>query len=207
MSTIIYSTTPPTPDALTDAEADLLRADLSEPALQSLGNALTRVGNPPTLIDLDPGVTLVSNPLTHGGWTKILIPPEVWIDSTGAQELTVGTIPAKCRVAGCYLDVTTKYAGLAGTIEVEVGHDTDPNYFIVSADVKTAAVTLGIADADLGVGLVNASAVQGVAIPSWSVTKDLTITLTSGTGDLGDDEVTNLTTGTAYLLIKLEQLP
>lgn len=204
---ILYSGTPPTPTALTSAEIALLRNELLEPTIQVLGAALARTGPMSALTTLNSGVTLSSDPLTNNGWHKILIPATVWTTAAQTQVLTVGTIPAKTRVVGCYLDVTEAYAGLAGTIALKLGHATDDDFLLVSADVKTATVTLGLADADMGVGLTIAASIQNSSLPSWTATKGLILTMTSGTGNIGAAGVTLLSAGISYLYIKLETLP
>lgn len=152
------------------------------------------------------GVTVVKNRVGNIGKYQITIPRTVWTATDTAQVLTIMTLPAKVRVRGAILDVTTKLAGLAGTIQVSMGDEDDGDSLTVVADVKTAAVTLGLADADLGVGIIRAGAIQGGYIPSWTAAKGITVTLVSGTGNIGTAGVTNLTTGVMTVTLTLEDL-
>jgi hypothetical protein len=109
------------------------------------------------------------------------------------------------RVVAVIADTTTAYAGPAGTLTLEVGNSqpTDPNLYLLAHDVKTAAVVNGLADANLGVGLARASAVQGGELnaTNWAGSAFFTATLTSGAGNLS-----GLTQGATTFYVTVEKV-
>lgn len=150
------------------------------------------------------GCTRGKNALLKRGLTKITIPKDVWVAAATTQNLAVCSVPAKTRVVGVISDTTTAYAGLSGTIAIFIGKQSGGNEFILSHDVKTATVTKGLADADLGASLALATAIQGGDVLSWSAATSVYIRLTSGTGNIGSGTVTNLTTGSTDLYLITE---
>jgi hypothetical protein len=123
------------------------------------------------------------------------------------HEFVLATLPAKTAILGCYCDTTVAFAGLAGTITIEVGTAGSLADLIALHDVKTATVTKGLADADLGAGLARATAVQGGTIKSWTGASQPHLTLRSGTGNVGNGTVTNLTAGSVTVYLITETMP
>jgi len=121
------------------------------------------------------------------------------------QSDIVFTLYDKWAIVGIIADTTEAFAGLAGTISLKVGTTSGGAELILSHDVKTATVTKGIADADLGTSLNRANAVQGSLFNFSGSTLNVFASLVSGTGNLGDGATTNLTTGIVRLFIVTER--
>lgn len=154
------------------------------------------------------GVTKVYAGSIRTAWTKVTIPKDVWVAAALQQGYQLGSIPAKSKIRHVIADTTEAFAGggLGGTIQLSVGTAVAGTNLLVAHDVKTAPVTAGLVDADLGANINRAAAVAGGHIFSWSATTPIYVTLTSGAGNLGNGAVTNLTNGTVTLYIELELL-
>jgi len=138
---------------------------------------------------------------------KITVDYTAWNAAAVLQHLYPITLPPKTKVIAVIADTTIAYAGLAGTIQLQVNMaGTDQGYILIH-DVKTAAVRKGLLDADLGTNLVNANLIGGGYIPSWTVVSQPGIELISGTGNLGDGSVTNLTAGSTTFYFTTEVMP
>lgn len=115
----------------------------------------------------------------------------------------IATLPAKARILAVYADTTTKYIGGAvATATLRLGSTAGGVEVLASHDVFTAAVTKGLADADLGTSLVRAAAVQGGYMPSFTATTALTARITT-TGA----NTNALTQGSTTWYIECEVLP
>lgn len=120
-------------------------------------------------------------------------------------DLTLATLPAGTRLDAIYLDLTTAFACASvctsSTLSMTVGSSAGGNDLLVSFDADAATALWGDADAELGTGINRASAIQGGFLGSWTTTTPVSLRLTSGTGNLGNGTVTNLSQGTfvAYL--------
>ena len=136
---------------------------------------------------------------------KVAIPKETWRVAGLTQDVRLCSMPPRARIAAVYADTTEAYAGLAGTIQLQVGTSVGGTELILAYDVKTAAVTKGLADADLGAQTTRAAAVQGSS-GTWAG-QDIYARLTSSVGNLGNGTITNLSTGMTYVYIIMEVLP
>lgn len=134
---------------------------------------------------------------------KVTIPNSVWTAAATSQSIVFGTLVGKSKIVGIYADTTQAYAGLAGTIALKFDNASGGSGLLLSADVKTAPVTQGLLAADLGAKLDAAGAVQGGYV-AWSGQTSLYATLTSGSGNLGNGTVTNLTTGSTTVYVETE---
>ncbi len=124
--------------------------------------------------------------------------------AAASQDVTLCTIAAGCRIVYFYVETTIAYAGLAGTIAIKVGSSAGANDILVSHDVKSAAVVKGLLDADMGAALAEAALIQGAFLPSWTVPTDISIRLTSGTGNIGAAGVTLMSAGSSTFYVGLE---
>lgn len=154
----------------------------------------------------DPFVVVVANGGLQRQVFKVRIPKEAWRGAAVSQEIRLGTTDVRTRIVGCFCDTTVAFAGLAGTIQLQIGSASGLSDLILLHDVKTAAVTKGLADADLGAMLARATAVQGGG-GSWTGGNDIYAKLFSGTGNVGTGAVTNLTAGTVYVYVVTEVMP
>lgn len=152
------------------------------------------------------GITALSNGHFKRAFYKVTVTKDAFITAGLTAEVTIGTLPAKTRVLGIVADTTVAYAGLAGTITLMLGYGATPNEFVIAHDVKTAAVTKGLADADLGAGLARATAVLGGVLPSWSATTAIKARITSSVGNVGDGAATLMSAGSTTYYIVTERM-
>jgi hypothetical protein len=116
---------------------------------------------------------------------------------------TIATLPAKTRLVGIYADTTTKYIGGAVTAAtLIVGKSVGGNEYVASHDVFTAAVTKGLADADLGTSINRANAIQDGDLPSFTATTNINVRLTTVTANTNA-----LTQGSTTYYLITERLP
>jgi hypothetical protein len=168
---------------------------------QSLLGSLAK----PNASDLQTGDYKYAGQLSVGVH-KITIPYTRFIASATSQFLTCWMIPARTKIISVVADVTTKFQGTAGTLQLRVGDRTiDGTEFILAFDCKTAAVTKGLLDADMGTLLARANRVQGGTF-EWAQ-QFAYIGLFSGSGNLGTGSVTNLTQGSVDLYLTVERMP
>jgi hypothetical protein len=149
--------------------------------------------------------------IANGGLMRqvyaVKIPKESWRTAGTTQQVRIGSTPVRARIVGCFCDTTVAFAGLAGTIQLSVGSAAGtPADMIAAHDVKSGVVTKGLADADLGSLLARATAVQGGG-GNWSAGNDIYAQLISGTGNLGNGTVTNLTNGEVKIYVVMEVMP
>lgn len=116
---------------------------------------------------------------------------------------TIATLPAKTRLVGIIADTTTTYTGGGVTAAtLIVGKTVGGNEYIVSHDVFTAAVTKGLADADLGTSINRANAVQTGDLPSFTATTNISVRLTTVTANTNQ-----LTQGSTTYYLITEAMP
>lgn len=152
------------------------------------------------------GITVGYNGDQRRGTFKITVANTAWITAGLTQSITLAVIPAKCSVKSVIADTTAALTNGVSTLALTVGPTGTLAGYIASHDVKTAPVTKGLADADMGTLLTRAAAVQGGHMPSWSAGVNLVATLTSGTVNLGNGAVTALTTGSTTFYVSIEML-
>ncbi len=95
---------------------------------------------------------------------------------------TIATLPAKTRLIAVYADVTTPFTG--GTVSaatLTVGKSAGGVEYLAVCDVKTGAVTKGLADADMGTEMTRAAQIQGSAIVNWTGTTTVSARITTVT--------------------------
>lgn len=112
----------------------------------------------------------------------VTIPYTAWSVAATTKTLRLCDVQLGTHISKVVAITSPAMAGTAGTISLEVGYEDDIDGFIVSHDVKTAAVVKGGADADLGVLLTRATAVQGGYL--FAAQKQIQAKLTSGSGNL-----------------------
>jgi len=116
---------------------------------------------------------------------------------------TIATLPAKTRLCALYADVTQTFSGgTVATATLSLGTSAGGLGLILAADVKTAVVTLGLLDADLGASVTRAASIQGCYVPSWSGTTILSARITTTVGN-----TSALTQGSITWYIVTEVLP
>lgn len=143
---------------------------------------------------------------TRSIW-KLTIDKSTWTAAALIQEIQIATLPAHTRIVGAYCDTTIAYAGLAGTIQLTISGSGFDGSIIATHDVKSAPVTKGLLDADMGTGLTRAARIQDALLISWTGVSQPQVRLTSGTGNIGTGTVTNLSTGSTTIYLITETLP
>jgi len=140
------------------------------------------------------------------GVNKVTISYTELVAAALDDRIQTHVIPAKSKITNVIADVTTPFAGLAGTITLGLGDGTTTETeYLLNFDVKTAAVTKGLVDADLGVKLSRANSVQG-GIFYWA-NSIVHAHFISGTGNFGNGTVTNLSAGSVDIYITVERMP
>lgn len=179
---------------------------LSTPIVRLSGRINFEVGNL-VPITLPAGVT--QNTLGYVGDQvfKVTIDKAAWTTAGASQSIVFATLPKRTTIVGCYADVTTAFAGLAGTIQLAV-MTTVGVELLTYSDVKTAAVVLGTTAGQLGTGLTT-SLVQGVFVPNWNSDGGVQIqaVLASGSGNIGNGTVTNLSAGVVSVYLITRTMP
>lgn len=155
-----------------DGQADLAR----------ISNAAAKVTSP--LTNGTTGITEGFNGEVRRGMFKITVGYAALQAAALTKDLVLGKLPAKSRLISIVADTTEAFAGPAGTLNLTVGKTAGGAEFIASHDVKSGAVTKGLADADMGTSMTRAAAVQGGTVSSWSADTDLQLRLTSNSGNL-----------------------
>jgi hypothetical protein len=115
---------------------------------------------------------------------------------------TICTLPAKTRLTAIYADTTTKYiGGNISAVALKIGSTVGGAEVLASHDVFTAAVTKGLADADLGTSMVRAAAIQGGYMPSFTANTAISVRITTTSNN------TNvLTQGSTTYYLETEKL-
>lgn len=140
------------------------------------------------------------------GVNKVTINYTDLVAAATLNRLQTHVIPARTKITNVVADVTTAFAGLAGTIAMMVGDGTvDEHEYINSFDIKTVIITKGLADADLGSRLARATAVQG-GWYYWTA-GIVRARFDSGAGNFGNGTITNLSAGQVDVYITVERMP
>jgi hypothetical protein len=148
------------------------------------------------------GVTVVNSSLVNRQIYKVTTAYTAYSDSDTTKGIVIATLPAKMKVVGFYADTTAAYSGgtvSAATLEVGITAEGAAE-IIATHDVKTAAVTKGLADADMGTGMTRAAQIQGGYLPSWAGTTAIYATI-----DTTDGNTNALTAGSTTFYIETEQ--
>ena len=129
------------------------------------------------------------------------------IEATTLQRQFIWDIPARTKITNVVADVTQAFAGLAGTIQLRLGDSAfvSEDNFILLFDIKTAAVTKGLLDADLGASLARATAIQGGCY-YWAVDK-FKCGFLSGAGNFGTGAASNCNAGSVDIYVTVERMP
>jgi hypothetical protein len=126
-------------------------------------------------------------------------------------DVTIMTLPAKTVVVAVYANVTTAFACSAtctsSTLSATLGTAAGGTTLLVSYDIDAGTGVYGDVDTELGTDLTRATAVQGGKVYSFSATQIISARITSGTGNLGNGSVTNLSQGSITYYIVTEIMP
>lgn len=126
-------------------------------------------------------------------------------------DVTIATLPAKTLVTGAVADLTEAFACTAtctsSTLSLILGRGAGGAEFLASFDADAAAAVFGDADAEMGSTMTRAAAIQAGSPEAWASTQAVVIRLTSGTGNIGDGDATNLSSGSVTIYLTTKALP
>lgn len=123
-----------------------------------------------------PNVTQGSGTINTGGEVRDLLYKSTLTQANFSAaattaDATVATLPSKTLIIGIWADVTQVFSGGAvATATMTCGKTAGGNEYLVSFDVKSATITRGLVDGDLGTSINRANAVQGGDLPSFTGT-------------------------------------
>lgn len=138
-------------------------------------------------------------------WFRYTYPYTAFQTSITTADLQIGTFQQNQRIYQMRANVTTPFAGTAGTLNLRAGYNvTGDDRIFQDKDVKTAAVIIGDDPADLNSGaggLGTAAALHSGLNPGPSAQWTLALRLTSGSGALS-----GLNAGSVTFEIEMELL-
>lgn len=170
-------------------------------ARDEAGN-ITILGNSNITAGSGTGVTVNYNGHLNRQTYKVTTTYAAYADTDTKKGIVIATLPAKMKIVGCYADTTAAYTGgtvSAATLRVGVTAE-DAAGILADHDVKTAAVTKGLADADMGTSMTRAAQIQGGYLPSWTGTTAIYATINTTDGNTNA-----LTAGSTTFYIVTEQ--
>ena len=148
------------------------------------------------------GITVNSTGHVNSQVYEVTTAYGAYTDSDTTKGIVICTLPAKTKIVGVYADTTAAYTGgavSATTLRVGITAE-DAAEIIADHDVKTAVVTKGLADADMGTSLTRAAAIQGGYLPNWAGTTAIYATINTTTAN-----TEALTAGSTTFYIETER--
>jgi|GEM_PF-4089360 hypothetical protein len=126
------------------------------------------------------GITLVGWDIPTRKTYKVTVTYQAFAAAALFADVTIFSVPARTRIVGIVADTTAAYAGAGvASAVMRLGPAANSLSYMVDADVFTAPVTKGLADADIGASLNRAGAVQGGVIQSWTGNANINARLTT----------------------------
>lgn len=143
---------------------------------------------------------------------KVTVDRTAFVCAALTCDVTIATLPAKTVVLGVYGSDITNFACAStcatSTLSMTLGTSAGGTQLLASFDADSPASSVfGDVDAELGTALARAAAVQGGVMPNYSGTNIVNVRLTSGTGNIGNGSVTNLSQGSITFYLVTERLP
>ena len=143
---------------------------------------------------------------------KITAASTAFVCAATTCDVTLATLPAKTFVSHALADIVTTFACASvctsSTLSIIVGKTAGGNQYLVSFDADAAAAQFGDTAAELGASLTEATIPTTIGdLASWSATTAVTLRLTSGTGNIGNGTVTNLSQGSVTVYLTALILP
>ena len=191
-----------THQAIDAAETVLHLRNYSTDLLTILGSGETRLAYGKITAGSGTGITVNSLGHLNRQTYKVTTTYAAYADTDTKKGLVIATLPAKMKIVGFYSETTAAYTGGAvSATMLRVGVTAeDAAEIIADHDVKTAVVTKGLTDADMGTSMTRAAQIQGGYLPSWTGTTAIYATINT------TDANTNvLTTGSTTFYIVTEQ--
>jgi hypothetical protein len=155
------------------------------------------------------GVTTVAGTLAGGVVTKYTIATTAFVCNAVTCDVTLGTLPVNTRVETVDAAITTVFACASvctsTTLSFILGKGAAGAEYLASWDADAAIGWFGDADAEMGTLLTRAAAIQGGTFSATA--QAIVLRLTSGTGNVGNATITNLSTGVLVVRIKTTVMP
>jgi hypothetical protein len=140
---------------------------------------------------------------------KVTVATTAFVCAALTCDLTVGTLPAATWTRNVTAQLTQTFACAATctstTLSMVLGQGAGGAQYLASFDADAAAAVFGDADAEMGTTLTRAAAIQGATFNAGS--QAIVLRLTSGTGNIGNGSVTNLSQGALTLWLTTLRLP
>ena len=144
---------------------------------------------------------------------KVTVTSANFVANATTADVTLATLPAKGIVSWMLADITQTFACASvctsTTLSMTCGTSAGGNQYLASFDLDAAAAQFGDAQAELGSALKTATPpVTPLGdLPSWSATTTLQCRFTSGTGNVGNGSVTNLSQGSLTFYLATASMP
>jgi hypothetical protein len=155
------------------------------------------------------GLTVVNAGSVQEVTYKVTVATTAFVCAALTCDLTVGTLPAATWTRNVTAQLTQTFACAATctstTLSMVLGQGAGGAQYLASFDADAAAAVFGDADAEMGTTLTRAAAIQGATFNAGS--QAIVLRLTSGTGNIGNGSVTNLSQGALTLWLTTLRLP
>lgn len=140
---------------------------------------------------------------------KATIATTAFVCAATTCDVTIATLPATTWLKNVTAQITTTFACTATctstTLSFILGKGAGGSEYLASLDADAATAVFGDADAEMGTLLTRAAAIQG---GTWTAaTQTVVLRLTSGTGNIGNATVTNLSQGAIVIWLTTTKLP
>jgi hypothetical protein len=138
---------------------------------------------------------------------KVTIASTAFVCANTVCDVTIGTLPSNSRLESVDANLTQVFACTATcvstTLSMMLGKGSGGAEYLASGlDVDAATAWFGDADAELGSLMTRAAAIQGGTMNTGS-TQAVVMRLTSGSGNIGNGSVTNLSQGSIAFHLKV----
>lgn len=155
------------------------------------------------------GTTVGGNGLLQQGTYKVTLATTAFVCAAVTCDVTIGTLPANTWLDQVTAQLATTFACTATctstTLSFLLGKGAGGAEYLASFDADSATGIFGDADAELGTLLARAAAVQAGTFTAG--TQTVVLRMTSGTGNLGNGTVTNLSQGSLVVWLTTVRLP
>jgi len=149
-----------------------------------------------------------SSPETRQFSFKTTVDRTAFVCAALTCDVNLFTLPIHSIVMHAMGDLTTTFACAStcttGTLSLTLGKSAGGTDYLASLDADAAVGQFGVTQASLGTALAaisttvpNAGVIGGLA--NWGTTTTVSIRLTSGTGNIGNGSVTNLSQGSIII--------
>jgi hypothetical protein len=155
------------------------------------------------------GVTTVAGTLASATTKYTITGATAFVCNAVTCDITLGTLPVNTRVERVDAAITTQFACTAvctsSTLSLILGKGAGAAEYLASFDADAATGWFGDADAEMGTLMTRAAAIQGGTFSAG--TQAIVLRLTSGTGNVGNGTVSNLSGGVLVVRITTTVMP